>query len=237
MNTGKEHILNRNLQKKSISNVTPFTLLDFPDRTACIVWFSGCNMRCAYCYNPDIVLGIGKYSFEDIRDFMGLRKEILDGVILSGGECLMHDSVFDITGELKYMGYLVKADTNGSRPEMLEKLLNHQRLDYVALDFKAPDYKYFSVTQSDLYSKFEASFRLLQNSKIDFEVRTTIHSSLLNIADIEHMADTLSSWGYQGNYYLQYFRSYKSTLGNPGVCSFHGELNDISGKNLKIMFR
>ena len=194
-------------------------------------------MRCAYCYNPDIVLGKGKYSFEDIRDFMVLRKGILDGVVLSGGECMLHDNVFDIAGELKNMGYLVKADTNGSRPEMLKKLLKNKRLDYVALDYKAPKYKYFSVTQSELYNKFEASFQLLKNSNIDFEVRTTIHSSLLNIADIQYMADTLSSWGYQGNYYLQYFRSYKSTVGNPGECSFQGELNDISGKNLKIMFR
>lgn len=237
MNTNKEHILNRSLQKKLIYSVTPFTLLDYPDKTACIVWFSGCNMRCAYCYNPDIVLGKGKLSFNDISDFIYSRKDMLDGVVLSGGECLLHEGVFDIAGELKNMGYLVKADTNGSRPEMLEKLIEYGRLDYVALDFKAPDYKYFSVTQTDLYRKFETSFRLLKKSKIDFEVRTTIHSSLLSKADIQSMAETLSELGYYGKYFLQHFRALKETLGNPGDSFYGDKLHAISTDNLELILR
>ena len=70
---------------KSVSNITPFTLLDYPDKTACILWYAGCNMRCLYCYNPEVVFGKGKFSFPEMVSFLETRKGLLDAVVFSGG--------------------------------------------------------------------------------------------------------------------------------------------------------
>lgn len=95
------------LNKKIIYNISPFTLLDFPDKTACILWFAGCNMRCAYCYNPDIVLGKGKKTIKEALNFIKTRKGLLDGVVLSGGECTLYKELPEIAREIKKMGFLV----------------------------------------------------------------------------------------------------------------------------------
>ena len=87
--------------KKAIHSITPFTLLDFPDKTACILWFSGCNMKCDYCYNPEIVFGKGQVSFSEIFSFLKLRKNLLDAVVLSGGECLIHQNILPLIQTIK----------------------------------------------------------------------------------------------------------------------------------------
>jgi pyruvate formate lyase activating enzyme len=124
----------------AVYNITPFTLLDYPDKTACIVWFAGCNMRCVYCYNVDIVRGKGRMSYDEVYGFLDTRRGLLDAVVLSGGECLMHRSIESFIIELKKRNLLVKIDTNGSYPLVLSKLINEQLIDYVALDFKAMNY-------------------------------------------------------------------------------------------------
>lgn len=108
--------------KKLIHSITPFTLLDYPDRTACILWFAGCNMKCSYCYNPEVIFGKGKYSLSEITSFLNQRMQLLDGVVLSGGECLLYPDVIDIMRELKQLGFLIKVDTNGSMPSDCNKL-------------------------------------------------------------------------------------------------------------------
>ncbi|MBK9736352.1 MAG: anaerobic ribonucleoside-triphosphate reductase activating protein [Saprospiraceae bacterium] len=225
------------MSKKSIYSITPFTVLDYPDKTSCIIWFSGCNMRCVYCYNPEIVLGKGRLSFVDISGFLESRKHLLDAVVLSGGECLLHDSVLDIVKALKDMGFLVKIDTNGSRPLMLKSLIEKSLIDYVSLDFKATSYKFETITLSNFYPQFEESLKILNNSGVNFEVRTTVHSSLLGLQDIESMAETLYKLGYKGIYFLQHFCNDKASLGNPGESWFGNELNDMSKNNLEIIFR
>lgn len=129
------------LKKKSgvlpIYSVTPFTMLDFPDRIACIIWFSGCNMRCPYCHNPQIVKGKGKGSVEEVLAFLEKRKGLLDGVVLSGGEASYNPGLPDFIQRVKDMGYAIKLDTNGLRPEIIETFLAQNMLDYVALDYKA----------------------------------------------------------------------------------------------------
>src|SRR5690606_32859804 len=121
---------------KPIYSITPFTLLDYPNHPACILWFAGCNMRCLYCYNPDIVLGKGKLSVDDARNFLKSRQSLLQGVVFSGGECTLHPDLVPLARIAKTMGYQVKIDTNGTKPEVLEKLLNEKLVDYIAMDFK-----------------------------------------------------------------------------------------------------
>jgi pyruvate formate lyase activating enzyme len=197
---------------KPIYSITPFTLLDYPHKTACILWFAGCNMRCLYCYNPDIVLGKGKLSFQEALKFLKTRINLLDGVVLSGGECTLHKNIINLIVEIKKMGLLIKVDTNGTNPDMIEFLLKEKLIDYVALDFKAPIDKFKSITNSDLYSGFISSLKLLISSAIPFEVRTTLHSSLLVQNDIQKMIDVLEKFDYKGAYYIQNFVNNTKTL-------------------------
>lgn len=191
--------------QRPIYSITPFTLLDFPGKTACILWFAGCNMRCPFCYNPEIVFGKGIKTTSEALDFLRSRKGLLEGVVLSGGECTMHPGIVDLLTEIRRMGFAVKIDTNGSRPRTLQTLISRGLIDYVALDFKALEEKYRLVTGSDLFAEFEESLSLLLQSGLPFEVRTTVHSELLNKEDLNQMTQYLNQKGYKGTYYFQHY--------------------------------
>lgn len=214
MSTGKEPISQNTDAVKPIYSITPFTLLDYPDKTACILWFAGCNMRCLYCYNPDIVLGKGKLSFKDALKFISSRKNLLDGVVLSGGECTLHKDLISLLQEIKKNGMLIKVDTNGTKPDVLQGLIQQNLIDYIALDFKSPSHKFAGITKADSFADFNNTLKLLVQSQFAFEVRTTVHTDLLNIQDIQHMSDYLESIGYTGNYYLQNYVNDSKTLGD-----------------------
>src|SRR5690606_7754538 len=129
-----------------IYSITPFTLLDYPNRPACILWFAGCNMRCVYCYNPDIVLGKGKLSFAEVTRFLKSRQSLLQAEVFSGGACTLHPAIFSLAKIAKEMGYRIKIDTNGTKPHVLKKLLTDRLIDYVALDFKGICKKHENIT-------------------------------------------------------------------------------------------
>ena len=203
-----------------IYNITPFTLLDYPDITACILWFAGCNMRCLYCYNPDIVEGKGKYSYEDAIRFIRTRKQLLDGVVLSGGECTLHKQLSTFCKQLKEEGMMIKIDTNGTNPDVIYDLHTAGLVDYIALDYKAPASKSAFITQSLLYPKFETSLRILLKSNIPFEIRTTIHTDLLNEEDLQEMIFFLEKEGFRGKLFIQYFVNDARTIGQlPNIVS------------------
>lgn len=214
MNTNNEYNLTKTDATKPVYSITPFTLLDYPHKTACILWFAGCNMKCVYCYNPDIVFGKGKISISEVLDFLNRRKSLLDGVVLSGGECTSHKGIRRLLQEIKKLGFLVKIDTNGSNPEKLINLINENLVDYVALDFKSTKEKFKNITKSDLFFEFEKTLNYLVKSKFPFEVRTTVHSELLNLEDIKLMTEKLENCGYKGKYYLQYYLNDAITIGN-----------------------
>ncbi len=198
---------------KPIYNITPFTLLDYPDRAACILWFAGCNMRCVYCYNPDIVFGKGKISFNETLNFLNKRKGLLDGVVLSGGECTSHKRIKELLIKIKELGFLIKVDTNGSYPDRIKNFIDEQLIDYIALDFKTTNTKFFELTKSNLFNKFSKTLNFLSEIKFPFEVRTTVHSDLHSHADIEQMIRILEKIKYEGTYYLQYYRNDSDTIG------------------------
>jgi pyruvate formate lyase activating enzyme len=187
-----------------IYSVTPFTMLDFPGRTACIVWFSGCNMRCGYCHNPQIVRGKGRGTAEQVLQFLEKRKGLLDGVVLSGGEATLYRDIVDFARQVKRLGYAVKLDTNGTRPDIVQELLKDSLLDYVALDYKAPASKYGKVTATHLFKYFDETLsRLCWQDKVPFEVRTTVHTDFLGENDVGDIMEDLSARGYRGAYYVQ----------------------------------
>ncbi|NNT70909.1 anaerobic ribonucleoside-triphosphate reductase activating protein [Flavobacterium sp. IMCC34852] len=198
---------------KSVSNITPFTLLDYPDKSACILWYAGCNMRCLYCYNPEIVFGKGKFTFSEMISFLETRRGLLDAVVFSGGECLIHKDIIEQIRLVKAMGFLVKVDTNGSKPDVLQSLIEQKLLDYVALDFKSTRESFLSITQTDLYDQFEQSVQLLFKTNIPFEIRTTYHSELLAKEEVKDMIDYLKFNEYTGTYYIQHFKNNVETIG------------------------
>lgn len=216
-----------------IYSVTPFTLLDYPDKVACIVWFAGCNMRCLYCYNPDIVLGKGTITFEKVLQFLGSRKGILDGVVLSGGECTLHKELVPFLKEIKDMGFLVKLDTNGSRLSTIKKLVGCGLIDYIALDFKALPNKFEFITGSDLFNAFEQTLTYLTTSSLQYEVRTTVHTDLINEQEVKDMAAYLRYNKYNGNYYIQHFINNVPTLGGLS----HSKSLNYPTDALKIVLR
>ncbi|MBU0635597.1 anaerobic ribonucleoside-triphosphate reductase activating protein [Candidatus Micrarchaeota archaeon] len=162
-----------------IFSIQKTTLQDFPGKVAAIVFLAGCNLRCIFCHNPAAINGNENVSVQDFFSFLESRKGKLQGIVLSGGEPTIHSDLVDFISRIKQMGFLVKLDTNGTNPEMLQKLLKKGFLDYVAMDVKAPFSRYREITGSkDVTSKIKQSIRLLLNDKIDYEFRTTCHPSL-----------------------------------------------------------
>jgi pyruvate formate lyase activating enzyme len=204
---------------------------------SCILWFAGCNMRCQYCYNPEIVYGKGSISFEKVISFLLSRKNLLDAVVLSGGECVMHKNIIPLITEIKKLGFLVKIDTNGSSPDVMQKLLFLHLVNYVALDFKGPKSKFKAITKSDLFDPFEKTLDLVLKAKIPFEVRTTYHSDLLTNEDLAAMVGFLESKNYIGNYYVQYFKNNVNTLTKLNHSKNKIDCKKLSTPTIKIILR
>ncbi len=167
--------------KLPITSITPFTFQDYPEHTACILWFSGCNMRCLYCHNPELVNGeLKRLPYEQVTSFLESRAGLLEGVVLSGGECTLSSALPEFIRYIKSLEYKVKIDTNGTNPDLLERLLQEKLLDFVAMDFKAPEGKFQSITGLDGYEVFHSSLKILCKSNIDTAIRTTVHTNLIN---------------------------------------------------------
>jgi len=233
VNTNSENSLP---YSKVIYDITKFTHLDYPNHLACIVWFNGCNMRCDFCYNKSIVFSkVGLYDFEDALSFLKTRVNLLDAVVLSGGEASSHELV-DFCKEIKQLGFLIKLDTNGTNHETLKKLLELRLLDYVALDYKAPKEKFRQITHSNRYEEFSKSLDLLIHSDIDYEVRTTLHNDLLNEDDVNAIIFDLSQRGYHRKYYIQKFLDTGSNIGNLTNSPKSFEPSKLL-KNLEIVLR
>jgi pyruvate formate lyase activating enzyme len=204
------------MQKRlPIDDITPFTMLDFKGYLSAIVWFCGCNMRCGYCYNPEIVYSKGKLSANDALEFLDSRKKLLKGVVLSGGEPTLYRRINHFAKQLKQMGYKVKLDTNGTKPQTLKRMLDAKNVDFVSLDFKAPLYKFQTITKMKQNGFFDVakSLQYLKNSQIEFEVRTTVHGDLLDAEDICEMIHLLKNAKYHKAYYLQNFLEAKTISG------------------------
>ena len=194
-------------------------------------------MRCLYCYNPEIVLGKGKIAIEEAMTFLKSRKGLLDAVVFSGGECLLHKNIIPLIAEIKKMGFLVKIDTNGSSLDVLQQLLDQNLIDYIALDFKAPKAKFEAITQSDLFDPFVVALDSIIKSNVIFEVRTTYHSDLLSQEDLASMVAFLEEKKYIGNYYVQYFKNNVETLSELDYSSNQLDYEELSTPAIKIVVR
>ena len=147
--------------------------------------------------------------------FLKERKGFLDAVVLSGGEITLTPHLKEICEDIKALGYLIKIDTNGSNPHVVRELVENKLIDYVAMDNKMPADRTWRLPGGPLlFERFSESLSILKESGLPFEVRTTVHPSLLDEADIIRMIREAHSLGYEGTYYLQYFFNAGTTLGN-----------------------
>lgn len=197
-------------------------------------------MRCPYCHNPHIVKGKGRGKIAEVIEFLEKRRGLLEGVVLSGGEASSYPDLSHLISIIKSMGYAIKIDTNGLRPDILHNLLEEKLLDYIALDYKAPHYKFRSVTGTDKFKKFLETLNLLcSQMHIPFEVRTTVHTDLLNEEDIQHIIDDLCSREFSGTYAIQNYRHRDNnpTLGQMRHQARHLSLDSLLPKGLNIEFR
>jgi len=171
-----------------IGGFQKFSLIDYPGYLSAIVFTQGCNMRCPYCHNPGLVDPdrFGKtISLMEIMEFLKRRINRLDGLVVTGGEPTMQSDLIDFLKKIKTMGYLVKLDTNGSRPEVIESLLSQDLIDYLAMDIKAPFCKYREVSDSQIDpSLIGQSIKLIMESGRPYEFRTTIVFDQLDKDDI-----------------------------------------------------
>jgi len=172
-----------------IGGLIKFTLIDFPGRPAAVIFTQGCNFRCRYCHNPELVyphLFTETVSDEEIFAFLQRRQGSLEGVVVSGGEPTLHDDLPAFIARIKALGYAVKLDTNGSRPEMLQELFDKKLLDYIAMDLKAPLDKYSLITGVETNPEIiRKSMDLIRQSGLAYEFRTTYDKEVLTEADID----------------------------------------------------
>jgi pyruvate formate lyase activating enzyme len=194
-------------------------------------------MACSYCHNPELVKGeLAKLPFEKVTGFLESRKGLIEGVVLSGGECMMSAQLPDFASYLKSLGFKVKIDTNGTNPDMLEIMLAASLVDYVALDYKAPPDLFSDITGYDGYASFDRSLALLVASGVGLEIRTTVHADLLDEEDINAIIHRLEEVGYRGTYYLQNFRA-GETLGNVGEPFSSFDLAQLSKASFLVRTR
>ena len=224
------------MQHKALYDITPFTVLDYPDHLAAILWFAKCNMRCVYCYNKDIVFGEGVYTQADALDFLKNRVGLLEAVILSGGEATLYEELASFCKKIKQLKFKIKLDTNGLKPEIVQILVENRLVDYIALDYKAPKEKYYEITKDKHFDRFSKTLNFLIQKQFDFEVRTTVHSDLLRVEEINRIIKDLIRRGYTGTYYLQPFVFTENTIGkvNPERNTF--DLSRLSSE-LKVIWR
>lgn len=179
-----------------IGGLQRFSLIDFPKKISAVVFTQGCLFRCPFCHNPSLVLQeqFGpSLSIEEVLSFLTLRKNQIDGVVISGGEPTIQPLLEDFIRKVKTLGLAIKLDTSGICPEVLEYLLQENLLDYVAMDIKAPLDKYAEIVGVKIdTAKIAKSITLLKNSSIDYEFRSTILPSLHTKEDILAMGKLVS---------------------------------------------
>lgn len=171
-----------------IGGLQKVSLIDYPGKISAIIFTQGCNFRCPYCHNPELVeqkLYRPCLSEKDILEFLTTRQGKLDAVTITGGEPTLQEDLIPFIKKIRNMGFAVKLDSNGSQPDVLASMIQERLLDFVALDVKAPIEKYQSVVQIPVaIDVIRESIRLVLKAKIQHEFRTTIVASLLTAKDI-----------------------------------------------------
>jgi len=194
-----------------IGGLQKVTLIDYPGHLAATLFLAGCNFRCGFCHNPDLVEikhGQDFIAAKEILDFLQKRKGLLDAVCISGGEPLIQPELKNFLSEIKALGYLIKLDTNGFNPVFLKDLIAQKLIDYIAMDIKVSIGRYQAVTniKSD-FKNIEESIQLILAGNLPYEFRTTVLPKFHNLKEMEKIGQMIAG---AANYYLQNFRNQKT---------------------------
>lgn len=189
------------------------TLIDYPGRIATTVFTVGCSFRCPFCHNPELVLGSGKdlaiqrITEKEFFDFLKTRKEKLEGVCITGGEPTIQPDIIDFIKKIKKMGFEVKLDTNGSRPDVLRKIISEKIIDFIAMDIKN-QLKNYDQTTATLVDRerIKLSVDMIMRSRIPYEFRTTAVPGIHTEKDFLEIAKWIKG---ARAYYLQEYREMK----------------------------
>ena len=166
-----------------VGAIEKFSTIDYPDKISCAIFLKGCNFFCGFCYNKQLVCkelleSTPDLPLKDIQDFLDKRVGLIDAVVISGGEPTIYgDSLISFIKDIRSKGYLIKLDTNGSNPEILEKIMFQNLVDYVAMDLKDSFENYSKYTLIPI-ENIKKSVNIIKNSKIDHEFRVTTHPEL-----------------------------------------------------------
>jgi pyruvate formate lyase activating enzyme len=189
-----------------IGGLQRVSLIDYPGLICAIVFLQGCNFKCSYCHNPELVdpvLFQPSIKEKDILEFLDTRKGKLDAVTITGGEPTIQDNLTPFIKQIRKMGFAVKLDSNGSQPQVIGNLLNENLLDYIAMDIKAPLEKYRGIVNVPVNSdSIKGSIKLILKADIPYEFRTTIVASQLEENDILQIAKQITG---ASRYVLQKF--------------------------------
>ena len=199
-----------------ITGLQKLTLLDFPGKVACTLFTKGCNMRCPFCHNASLVVRAGEqqpYDNGELLEFLKKRHGLLDGVAITGGEPTLWPGLYDFITEVKSIGYDVKLDTNGTRPDVLKKIVNDGLVDYVAMDIKNCREKYGETVGFDEsydLTPIEESIAFLMSGTVDFEFRTTVTREHHTVEDIVKIGEWIRG---EEKYFLQQFKDSGDIIG------------------------
>jgi pyruvate formate lyase activating enzyme len=195
-----------------ISGLERSSLLDYPGKISAIIFTHGCNLRCPYCHNPELVIeGFEQnksFSEEEILNFLESRKGKLDALVITGGEPLVQSELLPFIKKVKDMGFLIKLDSNGTFPDRLKDFIDTGLIDYVAMDVKYPKIGYVKNSMiPGVAKKIERSIKIIMDSGLDYEFRTTYVKPLHSLESAEGIGKMIKG---AKNYYIQNFRPGKT---------------------------
>jgi len=175
------------------------SLIDWDGKISSVIFLAGCNLRCPFCYNANLVLHPEKLPtipFKQIENRLKKSRGWVDGVVITGGEPTIHNDLLELCKKIKETGFLIKLDTNGTNPVMIRELIDKKLVDYIAIDIKAPlTLKKYSracgVNVENLIEKIEETIDMLLEDGIEYEFRTTVVPSLHNERDIEKICQRI----------------------------------------------
>lgn len=187
-----------------IGGLQKTSLIDYPGKVSSIIFTIGCNFHCPYCHNPELVNETAEeLQVDAVLAFLETRRGLLDAVTITGGEPTLHDDLIPFIRRIKEMGFLVKLDSNGTNPDVIEALQKEQLVDYLAMDIKSPLRTYaMTVGRPVAIDAIQKSIRLLIQGMVPYEFRTTIVKTLLSFEDLHEIGDEIRG---AKQYFLQKF--------------------------------
>ena len=194
-----------------IKGLQKMSLIDYPGKISAVVFLAKCNFRCPYCHNPELVVGFDRLPSigqEELFKFLQEREKWIDGVVITGGEPCIQPELPEFAKRIKGLGFLVKLDTNGSNPRMLESMVKGKLVDFISMDIKGPLAKYREIARVDVNEKdIQKSVDIIRSSGLDYEFRTTAVPGIIGKKDIMEMGKWLKG---SERYCIQQFRPLKT---------------------------